>query len=474
MLKPDPQVLPRASERCMSRDGVRWRLREDFQPLLDSVLRTAGVLVKESPVKRVTSHRVGARTFFVKRYRHDRVFLRPLKYCLKSSQASLEWNLAVRLDALGIPIVRHLALGERWSAIGLRESILITEGFDGVPLDEAGAYDGDNVLRFVAALHASGVLQGDLHPGNILVSPSSGELRLVDLHGTEIRFQLSTTECRTNIATLAASLALPVSEELQSMAAVIRRAQLAARSRRCLRHNREFGPVQIGGMLWRVRMPRMTQALERAMRDPDAFLSGSTRILKRGRSSTVGCADGLVLKRFNYKKGLNLFKDVFRGSKGRRAFRKAYHLELAGVATARILAMAERRVWGIPVTSFVIMEEIPGAVELSESSLGKAEAIGKTSRLLAMLHDEGFCHRDLKATNILWDASRDIHLIDMEGLNYLGQVPMRQAASDLLRLERSAMALSGFNPKDRWRFLRQYCRHRRIKLPNFTRVGFSH
>src|SRR5204863_7942080 len=116
--------------------GFEWELQPDVEPWLHELVTLHGEPVKEAPAKRVSRHEAGGRVFFVKRYRHDAIPFRSLKFFLKPSPARKEWRLAQKLDALGLPAVRHLAHGERWDGRGLRESILITEGFEGQPLDE--------------------------------------------------------------------------------------------------------------------------------------------------------------------------------------------------------------------------------------------------------------------------------------------------------------------------------------------------
>src|SRR2546422_450642 len=83
---------PRTVRRVIQREhaGVSWLLQPDFAPLLDPLLRSPGQMVKESLVKQVTRHRLGDRTFYVKRYLHHAVPLRPLKFLLKRSQAQRE------------------------------------------------------------------------------------------------------------------------------------------------------------------------------------------------------------------------------------------------------------------------------------------------------------------------------------------------------------------------------------------------
>src|SRR5262249_49737836 len=103
--------------------GIRWVLQPDFAPQLEAVLRSSAQMVKESPLKRVTVHQVGSGRFYVKRYLHHGVLLRPLKYLFARTQAHQEWVLAQQLEARHIPVVRHVALGERHSWTGIHESV---------------------------------------------------------------------------------------------------------------------------------------------------------------------------------------------------------------------------------------------------------------------------------------------------------------------------------------------------------------
>ncbi len=421
----------------IEKNRARWELHPDFALLLDEILANEKSRVKESAAKLVAIHAAGGKEFFVKRYRHFAFPFRPLKFFFKSSQARLEWKLAQELEKLGLPIVKHVALGERWSARGLLESILITEKFDGEPLNEISRLEPARVLKFVESLHKHGVLQRDLHPGNILATPDCGELRLVDLHGIEIRLSLADEEKAENIAYLCIFLPLPVSADIAKRSEQLRKQVFEKRSHRALKENREFARQNFGGLRWQVRLPLLTPAAEKIMADPDGFLSSRAEILKRGRSSTVGKADGFVLKRFNLRKALSLFKDLFRSSRAVRAFCKAYHLELAGIPTARAVACAERRVCGFLLRSYLLMEEIPGATELRKWRGEKARAISDAEKLIAQMHAAGFTHRDLKETNLIFDSAGKLFLIDLEGLEFVGEVSAQRAEADMARFERA-------------------------------------
>jgi serine/threonine protein kinase len=217
---------------------------------------------------------------------------------------------------------------------------------------------------------------------------------------------------------------------------------------------------QSNGLQWLVRSSRLSPQMETVLQAPDQFLEHA-RVLKPSRSSAVGAAGGIVLKRYNYRKWTSRFKDWFRPSRGRRSFEKAHLLETAGVRTAGPIAAAERRCCGVVVRSYFVMTEIPGAVPLGSWSGDKRAACKQVAELLARLHQEGFTHRDLKEGNILFDAAGQPHLIDLDGLRYVRETTHQQAVADLRRLARGKAGWRHrLTRSDRARFLLAYCRAR--------------
>jgi serine/threonine protein kinase len=199
---------------------------------------------------------------------------------------------------------------------------------------------------------------------------------------------------------------------------------------------------------------------EKILGAPDEFLK-QARVLKPSRSSAVSAQDGLVLKRYNLRKWRNLLKDLFRGSKARRCFFRGMQLEGAGVPTARPLAFAEHRCCGVPLRSYLLMDEIPHASNLVEWRGDKRRLIQSLARLIARLHNAGFSHRDLKEGNILFDGSGEPFLVDLDGLRYVRRVEDKWAVADLARLAQAVTARGRATRTDRARFLQAYCRLRR-------------
>ena len=233
------------------------------------------------------------------------------------------------------------------------------------------------------------------------------------------------------------------------------------------RSNRDFARQRHGNLKWQVRLNFLNAAIHHVIEAPDAFLASRATLLKAGQTSTVGKADGLVLKRFNLRKPGNLLKDLFRASKARRAFRKAYHLEIAGIPTARSIATADRRIGGFLIRSYLLMEEISGAVDLTKyfRAGGKPEPklIRDAAKLIAKLHDEGFSHRDLKESNLVIGGDGQLYLIDLDGVTFFQNISDGRAASDLERLARGVARYPGVGTMHRIAFMRTYCRARRIK-----------
>lgn len=440
--------------------GFRWQLADDFAPLLDELLRTTpAAVVKDDRAKFVARYEIRGRAFYVKRYRHGAFALRPAKFFFKRSQAAQEWRLAEELEKRGVPIVRHVALGERWTARGLVESVLITEAFDGVPVERRHGKFFPQLVALVDLMARAGAAHADFHPANLLLQETSGEIRLIDLYGARIAPTEPAEQIRAALlAQLGITLPLPVGGADARRALDLRKRKLAERARRCLKTNRDFQRQHFGKFSWQVRRSALTPEVEAVLRDPDGFLARA-RVLKAGRSSTVGVANGLVLKRHNFKKPLNLLKDLGRGSRGRRDFLKGYHLELCGLPTARVLATADQRVLGLPARSFVLMEEIPRAIHAAQAS--EAQLV-QLAQLIARLHREGFVHRDLKETNMLFSADGPPHLIDLDGLQFVNVVTPSEAAANLRRLAEGLAAAGKLTRRTVMAGLLAYGRARKI------------
>jgi len=466
---------------CLHHHGIRWQLEPDFAPQLERVLADPGRVIKKSPAKLVTLHQLPNGGYYLKRYRNDVTPLRPLKFFFKPSHSRREWRLAREFERRDIPVVRHLAYGERWSWNGLRESTLITEAFEGRPLLECPDQQSPRIQsalgRLVRRMHDRGVVQFDLAQ-NVLLRTEPFELRRVDVHHATIKDVLDQSDRLENLAFIHVMLPLThdffaaygwsreLAETTWAHSEESRRQFYRTRAFRCLHRNAEFESRKLGALRWQVRRPLINSKMEEILRAPDAILANGSQLLKTSRATTVGLVEGVVVKRYNLRtrKLQNLAKDLFRRSKARRAFRKAYHLELAGIPTARPIAVADRRWARVLLRCYLVMEAISGATELGQWRGDPAHALRCAAELVVRLHNAGFFHRDLKETNLVFDRENRLFLIDLEGLEYCGTVSRERAALDLARFARSAETLPQLRKLYRAQFLERYCQLRGLKL----------
>jgi tRNA A-37 threonylcarbamoyl transferase component Bud32 len=132
---------------------------------------------------------------------------------------------------------------------------------------------------------------------------------------------------------------------------------------------------------------------------------------------------------------------------------------LCGVRTAQVIATADHRILGVPVRSFVVMEEIRDAIDAREAN---DSSLMDLARLLARLHQEGFTHRDLKETNILFNPAGVPHVIDLDGLKAQDSVTDEEAASNMGRLMQGLAKAGKLTGESRVTFLKTYCHARNM------------
>ncbi len=454
----------------------------------------------------------GPRTIYLKSYLIGNYFWRQLKYAFCTSPAMEEWRLARRLTARGVPIAPHLAVGETRFMRTLQEATLITEGLSGWEtiadfLEGHGggrpgamgprlrqAFAGE-LGKFVRLLHDRGVLQVDLHGSNILMRVAATgrpEFRLVDLDGIIVHHCVPWSERVSNLLTLHIYFALSssstdrlrflraylgedqaarlprLSRRIEDLA--VRCVKFARRERalRCLKINRDFGVARGAGLLWHVRRGLFNAETEVIIEGPNRLLTRPRVLIKDARSSTVGHYMGFILKRANPSRLLTRVKDLFRRSRAREACVKAYQLELCEIPTPKAVAYADWRTLGFLRHSYLVSVELTGACALHQflqdnrelPLAARRDLLRRLARLVAALHDAGFSHRDMKTQNILVGPApeRKIHLIDLDGLADVGELPASRARKDLARLDRAACEAIGCGLRERLRFFVEYRR----------------
>jgi len=170
-----------------------------------------------------------------------------------------------------------------------------------------------------------------------------------------------------------------------------------------------------------------SELLRLLLQDPDPFLrkNSAIEIIKADQSSTVAkiFIDGkyLIIKRHNLKSIWHRIKRAFSMSRAAKNWRNAHYLKLLDIATAKPVAMIEKR-WGpFCRESYFINEYIPNQhlLQLANStySIEQMEAIASNiKKLFAVLNGVQLAHGDMKATNILIVNNQPL-LLDLDAMN---------------------------------------------------------
>lgn len=234
---------------------------------------------------------------------------------------------------------------------------------------------------------------------------------------------------------------------------------------RCFGDNRDFKPLQAGGLVWHVRRKLVRDSHLPVLSNPDRFLGSDSRLLKNGASTTLSIAPGdAILKRFNLKRYRSLLKNQFQRSRARKAFQGAYHLEIFGIPTARPIAFAEKKLMGLVTKSYLLMEFIPDTRAVDqftrewnvEDEAARRATASLLGRILGRLHESGFANRDLKPRNVIVGQAGDAWIIDLDGVHFKERVNDETRFRNLDRMVREMREQGSLSVRDRMRFLRSY------------------
>jgi len=423
----------------------------------------------------------------------DRLGLRPCA-------AAREHASLARLRALGLPVPEPVAFEPGGGPRG--EDLLATRWIEGSSdLASLTADDGPDrrqrrhlarrLGELVRALHDAGAVHRDLHAGNVLVRPD-GSLALVDFH--RARFTTSQALRKRDVLALAHHFlsrsttgerlrfarAYGAGCETWTEAALCSRLAFQLHhEKRCLGGGRAFVHIKgNGGAGSRVgrgvaRREWDAAAIARLAPDPEGTARSHGRLVHAGGDAELwrveldGLPFPLAVKLFRDRGPL---KRWLRGSRARRAWRNLFRLGMAGVATPRTVLFLESSPLSAAPRSILVTEFVDGASMLHDRIARSGVAplwpqLDDLAGTLARMHDEGLCHRDLKAENLLVPPSGPIVLVEADGVRRRRRVDLERAARDLMRLNASFRDAARVTWRDRLRFLAGYVRARRFDRP---------
>jgi serine/threonine protein kinase len=320
----------------------------------------------------------------------------------RSGKGRNEGRRAAKLEAIGVPTITPVALGERRVHRFLLENYLVTKEIsDTLPLDEfverrlplmppnrQGKLRRDlaRVLAdLTARLHDAGFVHQDFHPGNLLIrieADDSLRLAVIDLDALRVTRRLSWADVRENLALLnhyfwircnrsdryrflhaylkarrepAAPSARALSQDIELSTRAWAERLWRRWGRRCWSRNKYFNVHRRPGF-WAVASRDLdASSIQQILDDPEAILDREgTVILKDSRTALVvettlmvkGRPTPIIYKRFNPKKPLETLLNLVRPSRAGRAWQAAQHLKSRGLPTPQNLAYVVKTGWG--------------------------------------------------------------------------------------------------------------------------------
>lgn len=178
------------------------------------------------------------------------------------------------------------------------------------------------------------------------------------------------------------------------------------------------------------------------LHDPQGLLDGGVMYKKgrRGHSAKVELEGKYYfLKQYYSRGGIYRLIDLFRGSRGCKAWHVTLHMLEAGLAVPRPLIYAEERRYGIWRNGYLLMEFIDGARDFrnlwDDSAFERRMRMaGNAGSAIAALHKNRFVHGDLKWYNILClDSAEKLVFSDLDGARRPHVCLRRALCADLAR-----------------------------------------
>ncbi|MFP6654773.1 MAG: lipopolysaccharide kinase InaA family protein [Myxococcota bacterium] len=366
-------------------------------------------------------------------------FREGLKRRLGRSAARREWRALESLHLNRIAVPRPRA----WGRLPNGDEIIVTDFIQGEGLKDAFDHASpeerlrfvEKLARTILALHATGYRHGDLHLGNLWVG-EDGQISLLDLE--RARSCWHSREPLVDLARLELSLAkagwklsrrltlrqlIGVDARFEGALRRFLRDYQRGRARRVLRVGRLWAKTRLGRLHGLRESSLSADALAKCFEATEADPCPRTRRDGRIRITRTD-ADGrsIIVKRVAAGGFWRALADSLRGSSAARAFHAGQRLGLLCDRAAQPLAYLEERRFGLPIRSWLLVEEV-GEVDLDQlipetpaSAIRVAKALAEW---LAEGHSWGLSHRDQKASNIrvrITPGSIRFWLIDLEDL----------------------------------------------------------
>jgi tRNA A-37 threonylcarbamoyl transferase component Bud32 len=470
---------------------------------LEKVLRDlprVGTLVKDRGYRQVWRFECDGKAYFLKFYPKGggRDLFRRF---FRGSPAMREFVRLQWLQKADIPAPRPVAVMMGFNLDGRIGDAVILDAIEpSVQLDQHLMAEGGippaehlqlagQIRDIVSQLARAGLGHHDLHLGNFLLRDGKlflldayavgpGGLKLSDLLmlGHSARRFASLTDLQRGWNQLGTGGRIPPTNSLSKA--------LWKRFIESITHeNRYFGKIQDNGWAGfyckRSRYPHrwsVASGLEISAEDwhrqwPELLRkiqADELTVIKRSRSGDVlggsvvlnGVQLEVIIKRPRRRYWYRYLNEIGRGSRPRRAWRKAWEMIVRDIPTAWPLLMMQRRSLGYVIDAVFICERVPGktlaAADLDHLPSAERDSLfHRTGHLLRQIERQGFSHFDAKASNWIVFADPESGsmpvMIDVDGIRRRNWI-----ALGIHRLLRSMHENPQYTPADSLSLCRGY------------------
>jgi tRNA A-37 threonylcarbamoyl transferase component Bud32 len=297
----------------------------------------------------------------------------------------------------------------------------------------------ERVGRLVREMHDRGVWHRDLHSGNILAARDGDGLYLIDLHTCVFQRRLARWQRRGGAAKLIQSLrsTLPLEElriliqaygpealaargtiesaerMLLEKAERLERKRVKSRSKRCFLPSTQFAVTRSARVrLYHLRKHAASELEPLWREDPPG------KLLKASRRGWVAAAKigpiGVCVKRRRYSV-LEGLQALFESHRLRRAYAGGHALAVRGISTPRVIALRERRRFGLVREAHLVTELIEDVAPLDEllfttwwghridrEAARQKHALARSvGELVRAVHDANLYPHDFSPQNVL-------------------------------------------------------------------------
>jgi tRNA A-37 threonylcarbamoyl transferase component Bud32 len=472
-----------------------------FEDPVLAIQNLEGEVIKASKLRFAAIFRLtNGRRIFFKRDKTQGPLV-SLKLLMLPSKGRKEWFIADQLKKRNLPVPEPLGWMEKVHRGFVKESYYLSEAIgSGVSLIEDSVilespFALPNLAKTLRKFHDVGLFHHDLHAGNFLRDGES--FYLTDLHRAEIVRSLSLDQRLWNFSQLFLSLRSRWTEKEQmefiekyfegdsfdlkqkeehirkihSLMDRLQKRHWRSRTKRCVKESTEFSMKKEEGVRYYHRRDFSLDDIRRVIGEHLSLVREKPPALAKYSSEVIVSILNVgrmrvCVKQFRYPHVRDIFKDLFRPSKGLKSWVGGNGLKVRGISSIKPIALVEKRGWLGGRESFFLMEAPEDAQELDRSILlwcedfrEKRLFIKAFAQWFSHFHQMNLYHKDMKARNILFSKNGEnlnFQLLDLEDIRLDEKINEKKLFKNLLQLNTSVPTI--FTRTDRLRFFKGYLR----------------